>query len=52
MFSVGLIPVSRKKNEVEVEMIKCFELTLYQSRESRTKKRLSEDSVSPSVFIS
>ena len=46
------VPVLWKKNE-EAEMIKGSELALYQSRESRTKKkRLSVDSVSPYVCIS
>ena len=37
MFWVGPVPVSWKKNE-EAEMIRCFELALYQSRERRMKK--------------
>ena len=38
---------------VEAEMIRCFELALYMSHESRTKKKqYSEDSISPSMCIS
>ena len=39
MFWVGPVPVSRKKSEKEMEIIKGFELAQYQSRESRIKKK-------------
>ena len=52
MFWVGSIPVLQKKNEEEAKMIRCFDLALYQSHESRTKKEFTEDSVSPCVYIS
>ena len=39
MFWVGLLPVSWKKNEEEAEMIRYFDLALYQTRGSRTKKK-------------
>ena len=51
MFWFGLVPVLQKRNKGEVEMIKCFNLALYQSHESRMKKWFTEDSVMPSVFL-
>ena len=41
------------EKHIEAEIITCFEFTLYQSCESKEKKnRVTEDYVSPSVFIS
>ena len=52
MLWVGSVPVLWKKNDEEAEMIRYYELVLYQSRESRTKKKqFTEDSLSPGVYI-
>ena len=37
---------------IEAEMIKCFELALYQSHKRRMKKQFTENAVSPSGCIS
>ena len=48
----GCLAKTLKLKNIEAEIIRCFELTLYQSRESRAKKKwLSADPVSPSVSI-
>ena len=41
MLWVGPVPVSWKKNE-ELEMIKCFELALWQSRETKRRSNTLE----------